>query len=114
MKIKENNTVTNKRFLTKGAILVSLLVFLFAMAAIGVLGAQPAVQAYVNQNDNGLFYSEDIVFEQSSSMCVRTIEDDELTIDDIRSVLSSGGQIDMKSGKIYYIDTFEICLYRRE
>jgi len=82
----------NKRFLTRGKMLVALLVFLFAAATIGVLSTQFVVQAYANQSDDSVAYFEGAV-EHSSSSRVRTIEDDELTIDDIRSILSSGGQI---------------------
>ena len=75
----------NKKFLTKVKILAALPFFLFAAAA----GCTDPFE----KNDFSPLHSEDEVFEQPSSARFRTIEDGELTIDDIRLMVSRGEQI---------------------
>jgi len=84
----------NKRFLTKGSILVILVALIFALTIFGILNAEPDAYAYAGQSDYSLHCcSEDVVIEQLSSYHVRTMGDEGLTISEIRSILDSGGQI---------------------
>ena len=83
----------NKRALIKVSIFVALLVFGFVGVMAIVFNAGLDAQAYVEQNDYSLPYSEEVVVEQLSSSLFRTIGDEGLTADDIRSILNSGGQI---------------------